>query len=145
MNSSAVSPNVALPGIKRSDHGLFLSRDRRSIVFGGQCCWIKNRLIDLLDRMTKKRAKKKNVGNFFPIATLTGIFQQITPKKKVGNFLAKLSAFHCHRSEPRNIDDFLSHNGLDYFRAPAIPVKEIINSAKYSHNSWSDVFDLFIK
>ena len=29
--------HVAFAGIKRSDHGLSLSRDRRSIVFGGQC------------------------------------------------------------------------------------------------------------
>ena len=55
----------------------------------GQSCLVgnvdqglmKNRQIDLLGRMTRKRAKKKNGRHIFPIATLPGIFQQITPEK----------------------------------------------------------------
>ena len=39
--------HVALSGMKRSDHGLSLSRDRRSIVFGGS--------------VDQKRARKENI------------------------------------------------------------------------------------
>ena len=54
----------------------------------GQSCLVgsvdqglmKNRQIDLLDRRTQKRARKKHVRHMFPIATFPGIFQQITPK-----------------------------------------------------------------
>ena len=57
---------------------------------------MKNRLIDLLDRMTKNRARKTMFSPFFSHSDTPGIFQQITPPKKFGNFLAKLSAFYCH-------------------------------------------------
>ena len=72
----------------------------------GQSCLVgsvdqgsmKNRQTDLLYRMTPKKSQKKYMfSSCFPIATFPGIFQQITPKK-FANFLAKLSAFHCHRS-----------------------------------------------
>ena len=73
----------------------------------GQSCLVgsvdqglmKNRQIDLLNRMIKKRARKKKM--FFPIATLPGIFQQITPKKRFRKKLANLqvSVCHCHRSK----------------------------------------------
>ena len=46
---------------------------------------MKKRQTDLLDRMTKKRARKK-VSNIFPIATLPGIFQPITSKKSLQTF-----------------------------------------------------------
>ena len=60
----------------------------------GQSCLVsnvdsglmKNRQIDLLDRMTQKRAKKKHFSHIFPVATLPGTFQQITPQKKIANF-----------------------------------------------------------
>ena len=52
---------------------------------------MKNRRLDLLDRMTKKKAgkekKKKN------IATLPGIFQQITPKKSVSELFGQTIGF----------------------------------------------------
>ena len=38
--SDVTYTHVTLSGTKRSDHGLSLSRDRRSIVFGGQC-WLR--------------------------------------------------------------------------------------------------------
>ena len=44
---------------------------------------MKNRQFDLLDYMTKKRAKQIKTKRFFPIAALPGIFQQITPKKSL--------------------------------------------------------------
>ena len=47
---------------------------------------MKNRQNDLFDRMTKKRAinrKQKKITRFFPIATLLGIFQQITLQKSL--------------------------------------------------------------
>ena len=55
----------------------------------GQSCLVgsvdqglmKNRQIDLLDRMTQKRARKETF--IFPTATLPGIFQQIAPKKSL--------------------------------------------------------------
>ena len=48
----------------------------------GQSCLVgsvdkglmKNRQINLLGRMTQKRARKKHFSNIFPIATLPGIF-----------------------------------------------------------------------
>ena len=60
----------------------------------GQSCLVgsvnqglkKNRQIDLLDRMTKKKSQKKKNQSFFPIATLPGIFQHITPPKKLETF-----------------------------------------------------------
>ena len=59
----------------------------------GQTCLVgsvdqglmKNKQIDLLDRMTKTRARK-NICNVFPIATLPGIFQQITSPKSLETF-----------------------------------------------------------
>ena len=58
----------------------------------GQSCLVgivdqglmKNRLIDLLDRMTQKRATKTHFRsvNIFPIATKPGIFQPIYNPKK---------------------------------------------------------------
>ena len=55
----------------------------------GQSCLVgsvdqglmKNRQFDLLGRMTQKQPQKKHLSHIFPIATLPGIFQQITPKK----------------------------------------------------------------
>ena len=44
---------------------------------------MKNRQIDVLDRMTKKSQKRNILIVFFPIATLPGIFQQITAKKSL--------------------------------------------------------------
>ena len=60
----------------------------------GQSCLVgsvdqglmKNRQIDLLDRMTQNRARKKKFSNISPIATLPGIFQQITPEKGLQTF-----------------------------------------------------------
>ena len=60
----------------------------------GQSCLVgsfgqglmKNRQIDLLDRMTQERARKKRCGHIFPIATLPGIFQRITPQKTFQTF-----------------------------------------------------------
>ena len=47
---------------------------------------IKNRHIDLLDRMTQERARKKYFCHIFPIATLPGTFQQTTPKTSLQTF-----------------------------------------------------------
>ena len=65
----------------------------------GQSCLVgsvdqglmENRQIDLLDRMPRKRARK-HFSNIFPIATLPGIFQQIT-HKKLCNFFAQTIGF----------------------------------------------------
>ena len=59
---------------------------------------MKNRQIDLLDRMTKKRARKQIVESFFPHSDVTRNISANNPKKMFGNCLAKLSTFHCHRS-----------------------------------------------
>ena len=47
---------------------------------------MKNIQIDLFDSMTEKEQEKKHFSHFFPIATLPGIFQQITPKKSLETF-----------------------------------------------------------
>ena len=60
----------------------------------GQSCLVgsvdrglmKNRQIDLWGRVTQKRARKKHFSHILPIATLPGIFQQITPKKRLQTF-----------------------------------------------------------
>ena len=64
---------------------------------------MENRQIDLLDRMTEKRARKYILlivyfNRFFPHSDVTRNLSATNPPKKVGNFLAKLSACHCHRS-----------------------------------------------
>ena len=41
---------------------------------------MKNRQIDLLERMTKKEPEKRKCNRVFPIATIPAIFQQIAPK-----------------------------------------------------------------
>ena len=89
-NSSALSPTLMRP-----------CPERRGVTMGflylmieGQSCMVgsvdqglmKNRQIDLLDRMTKKRARKKYFSHFPPIATLPGIFRRITPKKSLQTF-----------------------------------------------------------
>ena len=86
MNSSTLSP-LMRP-----------CSERRGVTMGclypeieGQSCLVgsvdrglvKNRHIDLLDRITKKRSTKKYFNRFCPIATLPGIFQQITPKQSL--------------------------------------------------------------
>ena len=61
---------------------------------GGQSCLVgsvdqglmKNRQIDLLDRMTPKKEPEKHFSHNFPIATLPGIFQQIAPQKSLPTF-----------------------------------------------------------
>ena len=51
---------------------------------------MKNRQVDLLDRMTQKRTRKKTfLSHIFPIATLPGIFQHITPQKSLQSFRPK--------------------------------------------------------
>ena len=63
------------------------------LMIEGQSCMVgsvdqglmKNRQIDLLDRMTKKRARKKYFSHFPPIATLPGMFPQITPQHILEN------------------------------------------------------------
>ena len=60
----------------------------------GQSCLVgsidqglmKNSQIDLLNRMTKERARKSILEVFFPMATSPGIFQQITPNKSLQTF-----------------------------------------------------------
>ena len=55
----------------------------------GQSCFVgsvdqglvKNRQFDPVGPTTKKDPEKKKKKHFFPIATLPGIFPQITPKK----------------------------------------------------------------
>ena len=44
---------------------------------------VKNRQIDLLDRMTKNEPEQKHFSHFFPIATLPRIFQQITQNQSL--------------------------------------------------------------
>ena len=60
----------------------------------GQSCLVgsvdqglmKNRRIDLLDRMTQKGAGKNYFNPFSPMATLPGILQLITPKNCLETF-----------------------------------------------------------
>ena len=91
MNSSPLSPALTWP-----------CPERRGVTMGclyleieGQSCLVgsvdqglmKNGRIYLLDRMTQKRARNDNyLSHFFPIATLPGIFQPITPKKTLQTF-----------------------------------------------------------
>ena len=71
---------------------LFLEiKDQSCLVGSVDQGLMKNRQIDLFDRMTKKEPEKKHFTHFFPKVTLPGIFQQITPKIKFGNLLAILS------------------------------------------------------
>ena len=61
---------------------LYLEIEGQSWLVGGvDQGLMKTTQIDLLDRMTKNRARKKYIWSFFPIVTLPGNFQQITPKK----------------------------------------------------------------
>ena len=72
----------------------------------GQSCLVgsvdqglmKNRQIDLLGRMTQKRAKKKPFQSYFPHSDATRNLSANNPPKKIANSQAKLSAFHCRKS-----------------------------------------------
>ena len=103
MNSSALSPTL-----------MWLCPERRGVTMGcllleieGQSCLagrvdpslMKNRQINLLDRMTKKRARKKIFLSFFPHSDDTQNLSASDPLKTFGNVLATLSAFPCHRSD----------------------------------------------
>ena len=56
---------------------LYLEIERQSRLVGSvDQDLMRNRHVDLLDRMTKKRAKKKHSSDIFSIATLPEIFQQ---------------------------------------------------------------------
>ena len=85
-----------------------VTSERRAVTMGclyveieGQSCLLdnvdhgllKNRHFDLLDRMTKERARKKILNIFFPVPR--GLSAN-NSKNKFGNVLAKLSAVHCH-------------------------------------------------
>ena len=59
---------------------------------------MKNRQIDLLDRMTEKGAGKKKGESFSPHSDVTRNLFAYNPRKKFRNFLVKLSASHCHWS-----------------------------------------------
>ena len=54
---------------------LYLEIEGQSCLVGSVYQGLKNRQIDLLDRLTEKRARKKKQ-RFFPIATLSALFQQ---------------------------------------------------------------------
>ena len=65
---------------------LYLEIEGQSCLAGSvDQCAMKNRQIDLLDRMTQK-ITRNIFYRFSPIATLPGILQQITPKKKLHFF-----------------------------------------------------------
>ena len=88
MNSSALSPTLMWP-----------CPERRGVTMGclyleieGQSCLVgsvdqglmKDRQNDLLDRMTKTRAKiNEHFSHFITIATLPGIFQHIAPTRSL--------------------------------------------------------------
>ena len=59
---------------------------------------VKNRQIDLFERMTTKRARKNVLTYFFPHSNVARNLSANDPPKNFRNVLAKLSAFHCHRS-----------------------------------------------
>ena len=101
MNSSALSPTLMWPCLER----IGVTMDCLNLEIEDQSCLVggvdqglmKNRQIDLLDRMTKKRAKKKT----YVILSHSDVTRNISasnPKNKFGKKLAKLPAFHCHRS-----------------------------------------------
>ena len=101
INSSALSPTLMWPCPEQKGVTmgcLYLEVQGQSCLVGSvDQGLMKNRLVDLLGRMTQTRARKKHFSNMFPIATLPGIFQQLTLQNKFANFLARLSTFHCHR------------------------------------------------
>ena len=97
MESSALSPTLMWP-----------CPERRGVTMGclyleieGQSCLLddvdqglmKNRQIDLLDRRTQKRGRKKRFRRISPIAALPGIFQQITPPEKVCKLFGQTIGF----------------------------------------------------
>ena len=89
MSSSALSPTLMWSCAERrvvTMGCLYLELEGQSRLVGSvDQGLMKNRQIDLLDRMTQKRARKKHFSHIFSIATLPGIFQQITSEKSLQN------------------------------------------------------------
>ena len=102
MSSSALSPTLMWPCSERRGvtmGSLYLEIQIQSRFVGSvDRGLMKNRQIGLLDRMTKKRARKKKM-SLSPHSDVTRNLSAINPPKN-WKILAKLSAFHCHRSYP---------------------------------------------
>ena len=94
MNSSALSPTLMWPCPERggvTTGCLYLEIEGQSCLVGSvDQGLMKKRQIDLLGRLTPRRASKKKKKVIFPHSDVTRNLSANNPQKKFANFLAKL-------------------------------------------------------